>query len=1051
MTWWRASLVGPLGRGATCLRSFRRWTHTSTEEAYASGTNQVARHGLLIRHVPARRRRRQVAVLPSLRLSKTKLKARQPPPSAALVAALQELKLRDAIPASRRHRPDLSYGEPTSRRGRLRTRIALRRLPVYHLKELAPTLPGILARYLTCLHGALSSVRDAQDATVTLDDEAILNVFPESVMTLLESKGYGPEDLVTWAWIFAAPDAERATTRLSMAMISRSARGSRPTVVPTFVFMSLLRRRHINAKTLRLLLIYAENRLRGPRPGLRPDMSPGRGPAAVNLELRLSMLRETARLNLSKMDEKTIVVMVIRLLRHARRVWPQAMVNIADMITGFVDGGIVPVRQGRLRSEKVARLTFIYNRMLSLVSLPSPMGPFRMVPYHQRAQLNLIGRMAAFEPPLPVTEEGYRAVVKIQLAHMKTDRERRWGDGQAKSWPPWKEERLGIETDEGSEEGVSRAAETLARMREAGYPGGRWERAASILAGWDTDQSPTIQTRAILRRGPPGWRRSRLRLAPAPAPPSPDAEDDDPSVWAARITATRTVQEAWACFLVCDDRGVPFTREIYEAMFPKLVFERKRTTKKSPSERRCLDPGPTRGGRPGDGKEVFAAPLSPSEGVYVRSEPPELSDLFDRMIKEGTRPSERCLAFLVSHADSSALALHFLRSSGLLANESLHALTDLRWDAMHDDSAKLLLREIPEPIFEAYVKLLCRLPTPVLCGLSAEQPRYPLAAWGQVTAQSLNSVGDSPLRQVFRLVYTRQSTRRPAWNALMAALARRFVRVARRYSPEQSPPWHDLMTWRLLCKIMSQMDALGLEVDVQSFRILCVGLQKAVVACRELKRRPPPKDEECLTLPYWYTRLEQGSPQRVRLQSQAQEILDESPRYIKSVFATLVGLRAAPDERPNALTEHISAGPADDLPVEIPASLPPLLHVPGPTQIHSFIRALGLLGDHHGLVSLVHWMSVFEFDLDAAVQELSNGEKAQRRCLIALRMFLEGTWVDGQDDDGASSDEAARAPEELITRARDIVNRIDHWNGWPEDHQIDAYRQTGRFSPSGGI
>jgi hypothetical protein len=39
-----------------------------------------------------------------------------------------------------------------------------------------------------------------------------------------------------------------------------------------------------------------------------------------------------------RMDEPTAMVMIVRLLRHARVLWPQAIVSIAAMISTHVDG-----------------------------------------------------------------------------------------------------------------------------------------------------------------------------------------------------------------------------------------------------------------------------------------------------------------------------------------------------------------------------------------------------------------------------------------------------------------------------------------------------------------------------------------------------------------------------------------------------------------------------------------------------------------------------------------------------------------------------------------
>jgi hypothetical protein len=52
----------------------------------------------------------------------------------------------------------------------------------------------------------------------------------------------------------------------------------------------------------------------------------------------------------------------------------------------------------------------LYNRALSLLSIPSSLHPFHSSAYHQRAQFNLLRRMTEFEPALTINREGYRAI-----------------------------------------------------------------------------------------------------------------------------------------------------------------------------------------------------------------------------------------------------------------------------------------------------------------------------------------------------------------------------------------------------------------------------------------------------------------------------------------------------------------------------------------------------------------------------------------------------------------------------------------------------------------
>lgn len=1030
---------------AVHLRALHTWKRTRTKGSHTrvvfvdgpdrSSTLNVQSNARLLLLDP----KVALRVVRSSRPSKVKLKTRRPPPSNHLIATLVDLNYHEAVPACYSNSDWRRVS--TARRGTKVSTLKLPKLPLQRpgsiFESAIITLPDVLTRYLQYIHPVLAQAAALQDTDVALD-AAILEAFPERVLTLLKSKGYYPEDVVTWAWITTAGDAERATLRLSTATISRTADGQPARPIPTFVFLFLLRRKHINARSLRVLLVYAWSCLRGVEPSPRALFPTGRSGQVARYQVQAC--QNSSRASPLKMDEASIVTMVVRLLRHARQVWIQAVVNIADMIVTYVDGTMEHGQTARLKPRTAARLTLIYNRILSLLSLPSKVGPFLSVPHHQRAQFNLIRKMGEFKPPLAITQEGYRAVVKVQLAHKKTLPERRWAEKKARSWPPWKEEKLGIDAEEKPDEGVSRAVEALNRMREAGYKGDTWEDVAAIYAGWDTDGSPTIQTRAIIRRGPVGRKlRSRDSRERQPSGNS-HSEHEVHDVWAARIRATRTVQEAWACFLVHEDLRLPFTPDIYEAMFEKLVFEKIRV-KREDCKRADYDLNPSQANLPGDGKEVCAAPVSPNEAVYVRSEPPELEDLFDRMIREGMQPLERCLAFLVSHAGSPELGIKFLRSSRVLGAQSLRVLTDLGMSSRtQDDPQNVALREVPERIFAAFVSLLCRLPTPILCGVAIKPTPDRLMPWDAKSEQSVvaSDTWVSPLIKAFDLVYTRRPQGRPAWNALLAALARYGVRFGPSYGRARSAPLQNLISWKLMCDAVRQMRTLNLEVDTQSFQILCVGLEKATLSCLELKRGLWPGHEDCV-LPRSHPLVQRGRSEFFQVDSEAESLLNTSAAYIKSAFATLVGHDVHVEPRLPAVVDHLSGSIAEPLPSEMPVLLPSLLSVPGPSQMHAYIRVLGLLQDYQGLLTLARWMAAFADELHAVAKELGSGARLQRRCLIALRVFLERSWEVREREENGDLTASLGAPEELIRQVRDVIAKAEYWGAWPEDEEVELY------------
>ncbi|KAI9871240.1 MAG: hypothetical protein M1830_003161, partial [Pleopsidium flavum] len=462
---------------------------------------------------------------------------------------------------------DLSFADPRigwrGSRPRSRSRM-LQRGAVGRSTKLAgspvkDSLQTLLAKYIRTVDHIFqpdASLEGPYDRVNSLD-EALSNLYTDDVVATLESRGYSVEDIMCWAWIITAVSPERAAFRLT-AVTNGDKLANRPgRKVPIFVFLFLLRRQRLTVRTLKLLLLHGWDRLMGriSRPGtsnsplglddaVKPDSWSTR---------RWNNKQGAIGMNM-RMDETTVMIMIVRLLRHARMLWPQAIVSIAAMVSTGVDGlGSAPrySSPAALNERSTARLTFLYNRALSLCSVPSSLHPFHSLAYHQRAQFNLLKRMNSFEPAITINREGYRAIVRVQVAHKKTVKERQWAIMKAKSWPPWKEEKLGLDVEKGVEDGISRASQVLSRSNEAGYSGLAFEKIAQISAGWDTDRSPTIQTRTLLCRPP---RVRRLRSSSAKRGDSAISDEKNKEFWAPRIRATRTVEEAWACFLANEDQ-----------------------------------------------------------------------------------------------------------------------------------------------------------------------------------------------------------------------------------------------------------------------------------------------------------------------------------------------------------------------------------------------------------------------------------------------------------------------------------------------------------------
>lgn len=1006
-----------------------------------------------------------------------------PTPSDNLLAAMGPLREKYATPEAKAKKPDLSYISPISMaidetRGSIRRREILqkRQKVAAEMVEQNTTaqsafkrsLPSLLGKYMGLVDTVVSldfarykwrtsivmkekdQMRDFPKAgTIT----AFLRIFCDENLAWLSSKGYDITDLTTWEWILTAQSAEQAAIRLTALSTQRypSLVAGKP--IPTFVLLFLLRRQDFNSRCLRLLLEHAWDRLLH-QDSFCKDVEVDRGKSVAT------------QFFYSKMSEPTIFLMVVRFLRQARKVWPAAIVSIATMMTKYINGTGVwsdSAPEVPIKEQTSARLTFLYNKMLSLLALPSNSSPFKSSVYHRRAQFILLKRMSKFQPTLIVTREGYRGVIAVQLAHKKTTREREWATMKALSWPPWKVEKLGIDRDIGVEHGTSRASEALMRARESGHPSRAWEDAAGVLAGWDTDRSPTIQTRAILQRS-----NFLHDMSKADAPPSAPVQHDK-ELWAARVRATRTVDEAWACFLALKTlKDSQLAVAVYYAMFERIVFEAKRIKRKvlNDSAKPIDKSAGTSNHLPGDCKETFPVP-GPREAIYVRTPTPGINEFLTMMIDDKIEPSGRFLAFLLDHADTFKMGIKYLRASSL----DFSTVQALLGQNITLEVKQAKLEHMEDYLFAAFIAFLSRF-APFIkshnSGSDYNAGKLPLnTVLSHSTMIKLGNTHINPLLQAFQLMAIRKPHYRPAWNALLSALARPRRIVSSLQTRDLNV--QDALTWKAMCDVLSQMRDIGLDIDFSGFQILCVGLEKSIIACQRLIRA----DEMSFCLADGLNQennLNDENKKRHSTLPDVEQVLSTGVLLVKKLFKQLVETESG-SNYPTHRASELSRGPDS---VRYIAKLPKLLEVPGPAQLHAFIRVLGLSEDYIGILDLVQWMADHTSELVAVASEPMNGLHLARRCVIAIRVFLERSWlkVDHEDDErdewadnqevkveveeceveGEEEHEVeAEAPREVLQKVFIVIDENEDWGGWPTDEEVTAYCRKGRFHQSNTV
>lgn len=278
--------------------------------------------------------------------------------------------------------------------------------PALTLSQRQPPIDGALSSRAAASLQDLESIELESIKRFALYQSKTL---PLESLTHMASRGYSFKDFAAWKWVLSGLTAEDAAARLEFFVVPSATVAANFAAIPIFVFLRLLRREDISQRAFALLLRQAW-RLMGP-------YDQGKSDSTLNFVTPAAGPRQLPRFDLD-----SLALMVIRLLRLARKVWPMACVKIASLWTSYARIGLVvrEVQQDEMSAEDSARLTFCYNRILSILALPANKRPFQSLHHRQRAQFMVIRQMNTFKPPLTIDREGYRAVVRVQLAHSKT-------------------------------------------------------------------------------------------------------------------------------------------------------------------------------------------------------------------------------------------------------------------------------------------------------------------------------------------------------------------------------------------------------------------------------------------------------------------------------------------------------------------------------------------------------------------------------------------------------------------------------------------------------
>ena len=891
---------------------------------------------------------------------------------------------------------------------------------------------------------------------ISTDEEAVLRV-----------QGYSVEQLHLWVNALLEEDSVIAAQHIT----SSTRLDGVESIIPHFILLTVFRRKHITTQALRMLVDHVNNAWALPhsRPVVKRRFFTGTDQKARH---------DTAIGQVSVQDvlilEHSLFLYhaFTQLIRHARQVWPQCLEAIAQQWTILVP---TSARTAQAPPQQRAILSFLHNRFLFLLSEPSTSQPYKNIAYHAAAQGTCLQHMASANPTIDLSHEGYRGVLRVQLAHRKTMREAEWGTLKTASWPPWKEDRTGIDALIGLEYGISRAGQVLNRIHEAGYAPTTAEEVSKIYTGWDTDHTPTIQTRTMLRH-------LKVRRG-------------DPSIWAARIRATRTIKEAWACFLAHQDAGLLPDHKIYLAMFEKLHHKEQRPHRSAGSISRH-DPyqyglqttsnshlqrtDESAEGEdewapilPGDLPEVFPSPSSLHQETYTRTEPPSVEQLFSQMRQQGLVPDECMLQIIIANVSSWSFGLQVFSSClhGPLSDWLENYLSVAERTEWHDKLPGLVA---------ALIQLLTRFPKdsrqdPTFRGL--HERNLSLGPW------TLNA--RQPLVVHYQLLVALQSQESQAWNDFWKALAHVRDTFPIVYFEKDHFDLPDVLGGHVNVMVAMQLARHHVIprgegrhlVDQDGFLHICIIASKAADAALDIQNRHD----------RGFIKAKPDLPRNSieMIVNEAANILAQG-NFLRDQFYQLVGIRSAISPVADA---NLGMGAANALHVlsresdvgEVSISeqhaqrslfAPRLDTVPNPAMLHAYMRGLGAFRNFEAILELFTWMQEYWPELSERGAKDRSGRRMMRRVLVAARVYLQfGSDLSRQtiDDDrlwqelvaaderesvddegpdrGTDHDDVSTwsAPESVVNGVLQIAHAMrEQWGPWPTAKEVLVYIETGR-------
>jgi len=235
---------------------------------------------------------------------------------------------------------------------------------------------------------------------------------------------------------------------------------------------------------------------------------------------------------------------------------------------------------------------------------------------------------------------------------------------------------------------------------------------------------------------------------------------------------------------------------------------------------------------------------------------------------------------------------------------------------------------------------------------------------------------------------------RPVWTIYLEKLVGSNIDAAIYRKPERSTRGRATTQYKIVWKLLEAMEQADIDTDDELFSLACTVTTYAAQAVN----RGETSSED------------------------ARHILSTGPPRLRRLFHNLVG----------ANMDMQTSNPASDN--DNANALHP--HIPGPAQLHAYVRALGTLRDYERLYSFSTWLTRHHVPVTTRADAQHSGSKLLFRTLVALRAAVTGS-LDGQKDKNY------RVPDEIVQLIKTQIEDVEEWGGWPGQEWVDLYVKGG--------